>query len=119
MPSFQQEPLTELPRTLDIARQMLAVSYTHLSNLEAMNNNTACVDKTIIRALLKIFSDLKLVSRVFAQFCQNWKQEPLTKAQQNQIDDVEKSLLELERLHERIMFLLDYLGDSAKCHEMR
>lgn len=93
---------------------MLALSCEHLLNLEAMNANPAGVDKKMMRTLSQIFSDLKLVAEVFAQFCQNWKQEPLTKAQEGQINDVEKGLLELERLHGQIMFRLDHLKDRPE-----
>lgn len=111
MPLFEGEKITELPKTLDVTRQMLEASHEHLLTLEAANARPAGLDQEAAQALSQIFRNLNLVAGIFGRFCRNWKQGPLTQAQKGQIDEVEKGLLEFERLHKQIMFFLDHLKD--------
>ena len=114
MPLSKGEKITALPKTLDVTRQMLEASREHLLTLEAAGARPAGLDQETAQALSQIFRNLNLVAGIFGRFCQNWKQGPLTQAQEGQINDVEKGLLELERLHKQIMFLLQTLKERPE-----
>src|SRR5688500_2651086 len=113
MRTFQDEPLTQLPKTLDVTQQMLVISNKHLSTLASLKNAPAPPDKAIINASRQIFTDLNTVFPVFEQFCRNWKQQDLTQMQKGHIKDVETNLKELQRLNAQLMFLLDYFEDET------